>query len=115
MEQSGCSIDFDRVPDEWDNCLVEPNPTQTDCDWDGYGNACDADFNNDNAVGAPDFNVLANSFLSFDGDENFEACVDCNDDGAIGAPDFNCLANQFLGSPGPSGLDCAGTIPCHGI
>jgi hypothetical protein len=107
--------DGDGVPDEWDNCLIDPNPTQTDCDWDGYGHACDCDFDNNGGCGASDFGLLAAAFLSSDGDANFDACIDCDDNGGIGASDFACLATGFLGAPGPSGLPCAGTIPCHGI
>ena len=111
--------DSDGVPDEWDNCLDIANATQTDCDLDGYGNLCDADYDNDTVIGAGDFSILAASFQSNDGDANFNACVDCDDDGVIGAADFSCLAAGFQGSPGPSGLDCAdasgATIPCFGI
>jgi hypothetical protein len=35
-----------------------------------------------------------------------------NGDGLIGAPDLLLWAPFFLDLPGPSGLACAGTIPC---
>ncbi len=72
-------FDEDGVPDESDNCVEVPNPDQRDTNADGFGNICDPDYNDDLAVGIPDFSVLR----SF-----------------------------FGGPPGPSGLDCAGTIPC---
>lgn len=34
--------DFDGVPNLQDNCPVVRNPSQTDCDNDGRGNACDS-------------------------------------------------------------------------
>ena len=34
--------------------------------------------------------------------------------GAIGVSDFLTMRAGFGGAPGPSGLDCAGEIPCLG-
>jgi hypothetical protein len=42
--------DGDGVPDEFDNCPSNPNPTQADCDGNGVGDACEegfVDFNHD--------------------------------------------------------------------
>ncbi len=107
--------DNDGIPDNQDNCVVVPNGpllgtgscvAQEDADMDGYGNPCDLDVNNNGAVDLID---LSNNFLT---------------QGAIGtAHDYNCngavdlldLSESFLRQgeiPGPSGLACAGTIPC---
>ena len=42
--------DGDGVPDAKDNCRDLPNANQRDTDGDGYGNLCDADFDNDGVV-----------------------------------------------------------------
>ena len=104
--------DGDLISDFRDNCLAVTNPTQADTDRDGYGNACDADYTNDGAVGIADFNVLRAQFGLADADPRFDPAVDTNGDGAIGNPEFNLLRGTFGGPPGPSGLVCAGTVPC---
>ncbi len=104
--------DEDGVPDGRDNCLDVANPAQTDSDRDGYGNRCDADYDNNGAVGIADFAVLRSQFGLTDTDPSFDPTVDMNDDGAVGLSDFNMLRGSFGGPPGPSALECAGTIPC---
>jgi hypothetical protein len=105
--------DTDGIPDEWDNCLVTANAMQIDTDTDGYGNRCDPDFDNDGVVGAVDFSLLAGAFLSPVPPASPD--LDLDSDGVVGAVDFSTLAGSFLGVPGPSGLACAGTVPCTGI
>ena len=105
-------FDEDGVPDALDNCVEQPNESQRDSDRDGYGDACDPDYNNDGAVGIPDFNVLRGQFGLTDEDPGFDPAVDHNEDGAVGIPDFNVFRAFFGGEPGPSGLECAGTVPC---
>jgi len=103
--------DGDGAPDALDNCVESANADQCDTDADGYGNVCDADFNNDGFVGGPDYNVLRTEFLQAvpPGDPD----VDLTCDGAIGNPDFNIFRARYGGFPGPSGLACAGTPPCR--
>ena len=112
---NGHDIDFDGLFDFNDTCVVLPNGpllqtgscnSNEDTDNDGFGNPCDLDVNNNGAVDLID---LSNNFLT---------------QGAIGtAHDYNCngavdlldLSESFLRQgelPGPSGLACAGTIPC---
>lgn len=109
-------VDGDGVLDVNDNCLTTPNASQTDSNFDGFGNACDADYWNDGLVDDVDFEILANAFGSSSGSPNFNPDVDFNDDGIIGASDFAFLSSQTGGPPGPSGLACATvnppTIPC---
>jgi len=46
--------DGDGVEDARDNCRDIPNPDQRDTDGDGFGNACDPDFDGDGVVSAGD-------------------------------------------------------------
>lgn len=106
--------DGDGRQDNIDNCLSVPNPSQVDTDDDGYGNACDGDFNQDGKVGGPDFATFATAFAASDeGVPGYNHAVDCNGDGKVGGPDFACFASQFTnglaapgGGPGPSGRAC---------
>jgi hypothetical protein len=105
--------DGDLVPDPEDNCLTKPNPTQVDTDLDGYGNACDADYDDNGVVGIVDFLALSVAYGASEGQPNYDPAIDSNSDGTIGVPEFNLLSVTLGGSPGPSGLACAGTIPCQ--
>ncbi|MDJ0866544.1 MAG: thrombospondin type 3 repeat-containing protein [Myxococcota bacterium] len=107
--------DGDGVPDFRDNCLALANPDQRDANRDGYGNACDADYDDDGLVGIADFNRLRSRFGSTDADPGFDPEVDVDGDGAVGIVDFNRLRGSFGEPPGPSGLACAGSAPCPPI
>lgn len=113
-----CSVpvdsDGDHVCDEQDNCSQRPNPLQIDSDLDGFGNACDLDYDNDGTVGLDDFSLLRNAFGAILGQPAFVPRADIGGDGAIGTPEFNAMRLFFGRGPGPSGLACAGTPPCEG-
>jgi hypothetical protein len=104
--------DADGVCDEADVCSQVPNATQLDTDLDGYGNACDMDVGNDGVVGGMDFVAVGRAFGARLGEPDYDPQLDANGDGAIGGPDFAALGRGFGGAPGPSGLACAGTVPC---
>jgi hypothetical protein len=104
--------DADGVLDGSDNCLVVENPDQLDVDQDGYGNLCDADFDGDGSVGGTDYLLLRSAFGSRTGEPAWNAAVDADGNGAIGGPDYLAFRRAFGGSPGPSGLACAGSVPC---
>jgi len=95
--------DADGVPDEQDNCTQHANASQVDADGDGFGNACDADYNNDCVVNAIDLGILKQAFFSTD------AIVDLNVDGIVNATDLGMFKALFFGAPGPSGLSTACT------
>ncbi len=104
--------DGDEVCNADDNCLILPNPDQTDSNSDGYGNLCDPDLDNDGAIGILDFNLFRLAFGTACGVGGYDPDVDFDGDCAIGLLDFNTFRSFFGGTPGPSGLSCAGTIPC---
>ncbi len=95
--------DNDGVPDGADSCVEVANPDQRDTDSDGFGNACDPDYDNNGAVGIPDFNTLRSQFGKSSDDPDFDPDVDHNGDEAVGIPDFNVLRSFFGLPPGPAG------------
>lgn len=104
--------DSDGVTDTEDNCLFAANPTQLDTDADGYGNACDGDYNDDGVVGTVDFMRFRLAFGATEGSPGWDPELDANGDGAIGTVEFTLVRGNFGAPPGPSGLACAGSAPC---
>jgi len=106
-----CDTDNDGVVDSLDNCLLVPNAGAAFCDTDqdGYGNACDSDLNNDGQTAGVDFTLFGQNFGST-GSPNI-AGGNC-DNNVLGL-DFTFFGQNFGKPPGPSGLSCAGTIPCN--
>jgi len=108
--------DSDGVPDAFDNCTNVPNGPllgtaacigQDDNDNDGYGNPCDPDLNNDNGVGLDDAAIGLDRMGNGAGD-----IADLNCDGGVGLDDVARVLDKQGTLPGPSGLSCAGSIPC---
>ena len=113
---AGPDTDGDGVPDASDNCLLVPNAPPLDCDTDqdGYGNLCDCNLINDHSFLTcrefwfrehPDFVTGVDSGTGTD--------MDCN--GSVNANDFeDVFLPLWVTGPasGPSGLPCAGTVPC---
>lgn len=90
--------DGDGVSDGTDNCVEAANADQRDTDTDGYGNVCDADFNQDNIVNFLDLSYLRANFGGADPD------ADLNGDGNVNAADLGLVRQAFFSPPGPSGL-----------
>jgi len=102
----------DGVEDAFDNCIddgppapvgdnttiYEANPNQRDCDHDGCGNRCDADYNQDGAHTPLDFAIFANGYFGT------ECNLDFDGDGVVGPLDFAFFADNYFGRPGPSGF-----------
>lgn len=90
--------DGDGVPDDADNCTEVANADQRDTNGDLFGNACDADLDNDGVVNVTDLGILRSVFFSADADADF------NGDGVVSVIDLGIMRVSFFGSPGPSGL-----------
>ena len=107
-------IDGDGINDEDDNCVKVANAAPFDCDTDqdGYGNMCDGDFDNDYFVLPSDYNVLAGDLGTSYDTSGTGTDMDC--DGYVFPSDYTHWLGQAqtVAKPGPSGLSCAGTIPC---
>ena len=88
--------------------LSDPNGlyyiVQQDGDDDGYGNACDCDYNNDGGCGLDD----AAHFLDLISVRSPVAAeLDINSDGAPGLDDFVITRPHWGGPLRPSGLACS--------
>lgn len=104
--------DGDLVIDVEDNCETVANADQRDTNQDGYGNLCDADYDDDDTVGGGDFVAMIAAYGSSSGGGSYDPDIDSNGDGTIGGVDFSRMLGSFGTAPGPSGLACAGTVPC---
>ncbi len=74
------------------------NSSQIDADADGFGNACDADFNQDGVTNFLDLAYFSDVFLTND------IFADLNSDGSVDFEDLALFRDQFLETPGPAGL-----------
>ena len=108
-------MDSDGVPDSEDICKMDPMAPLLcglDTDQDGYGNACDSDLNNDGITNGLDSLILRPCY--FAGSDPTNAGCDLNCDGLVNGLEFPVFFPHFIAGtpPGPSGLPCAGTVPC---
>jgi len=92
-------LDTDGVLDALDNCTLVKNTDQRDTNGDGYGNLCDADFNNNGVVDSNDGAMLKAAFGSSDFPDR-----DLNGNGVVDSNDGARLKARFGLPPGPSGL-----------
>ncbi len=90
--------DRDGVDDGRDNCLGAANPGQQDADGDGFGNWCDADFNNDGRVNFADLAVFRAAFSTT------EPEPDLDSNGRVNFADLARFQALFGKPPGPSAV-----------
>jgi len=107
--------DADGIPDVLDKCSSDSRNAAATCDTDqdGYANVCDGDFNQSNTVTAADFGMTFSPNLGTGIDTGRGSDMNCS--GTVTAADFGMFFSPQLGKgvQGPSGLGCAGTIPCN--
>jgi hypothetical protein len=118
--------DCDGIPDVLDKCVLDSrNAVYTcDSDQDGYGNPCDADFDQNFVVNTNDYTMyFAPGFSPLNADPQHRGFdMNCNGvlEGAVTGPNSVDYLEFFLPMlqsatpvPGPSGLACAGTPGCN--
>lgn len=95
--------DSDGICDNDDNCLGVNNPTQYDADFDGYGNICDYDVDNDCTVGVVDISATIAAF-----GQPAPNPSDVNEaNGLVDVGDISLIIAGFGGGQiGPSGKPC---------
>jgi FtsP/CotA-like multicopper oxidase with cupredoxin domain len=96
--QVGTNADTDNILDRKDNCLLVSNPNQVDTDNDGFGNACDADLNNDGVVSIRDIPLFKRAY------SDANVLADFNGDGRVNVRDIPLLKKMFFSAPGPTGV-----------
>jgi hypothetical protein len=94
--------DSDGLDNLFDNCTNAANfpdaggNFQLDSNGDGYGNACDADLNNDGIANGLDVGLFLAEFGTAGPDADF------NGDGIVNGLDVGTFVNGFGKAPGPS-------------
>ena len=83
--------DSDGVDDFFDNCRVVSNVAQYDADFDGCGNACDGDYDQNAVVDGLDFAIFKDAFKAGTGDVE-----DHDGNGVVGGLDFAIFKDQFI-------------------
>jgi hypothetical protein len=97
--------DGDAIDDASDNCVLVANPSQYDADADGFGNACDADLNNDLIVNFIDLGLFRAAFFTP------LPSADFNEDGVVNFLDLGVIRTGFLQPPGPAAANNPPTLP----
>ncbi|WP_428242338.1 putative Ig domain-containing protein [Gynuella sp.] len=87
--------DGDGIPDTRDNCREVVNSNQLDSDHDGYGNVCDADYDNNNIVNMDDLDIFLLKF------ESKDPAADLDGDGQVGISDLSAFYAMINTAPGP--------------
>ena len=89
--------DGDGVPDRRDVCREQPDPDQRDSDHDGFGDACDADFDQDGVVGLGDLALFQRALRT----GRRIPGADLNGDGSVDERDASLASVGIHLPPGP--------------
>jgi len=110
--------DRDGILDREDLCIGDPEPLKSgassprDTDADGFGNACDGDFDGDGWAGFSDYLRIHRAFGTRLGDPGYDEHVDLDGNGAVGGVDVQRFRQTWQTRPGPSGVACGGQLDC---
>jgi len=97
---SSADRDGDGIADASDNCTRVPNASQVDADADGYGNACDCDFDQNGVCNIDDYNLFQ---LDFAAGHDSGRGTDMDASGTVNIDDLNLfLPGYARGAPGPA-------------
>ena len=113
-------VDGDGVKNLVDNCVQGSNANNTqgnqtgplDSDRDGFGNICDADFNNNGTINVQDFALFSAAYGSgYPASVSYSDNIDMNSNGTINVQDFATFSAGYgSGVPGPSSWKCASAV-----
>jgi arylsulfatase A-like enzyme/uncharacterized membrane protein len=98
--------DSDGVADSADNCVNVANADQRDSNADLFGNACDADLNNDCTVDAADLVLIQGALGSNSQSPHWDPHADLNGDGRVDSDDQEILQSGMSAAPGPGVHEC---------
>jgi hypothetical protein len=98
--------DGDAVLAATDNCLSRANSSQIDSDSDGFGNHCDADFNQNGLSESSDFSIFKNCYMHavpHSGPTDDPTCAesDMNGNTFVDSSDFSLFKAEYFTTPGP--------------
>ncbi len=95
--------DGDAVAQIYDNCTTQSNASQCDSDFDGYGNRCDGDVNNNGSTNAQDTSLFRLQLGQPSVAPVYnKADINCN--GSVNAQDTSLFRGLLGLPPGPSAL-----------
>jgi hypothetical protein len=94
--------DADGILDVDDNCTLVANSEQTDSNGDGFGNACDADLDNNGFVNFSDLALFKSAFGTVNADADFDG------NGFVNFADLAVFKTMFGQPPGPTGANVNG-------
>jgi chitosanase len=96
-------LDGDGILDDQDNCIEVVKPNQRDTNSDGYGNACDADLDDNGVISFADLDLFKSAFGLGEADAGFDANADFDGNGFVSFADLDILKSLFGKAPGPAG------------
>lgn len=96
---SAPDADSDGIPNGADNAYLTANAAQWDTDGDGWGNAADADFNNDGTVGSADLAIWSAANGKSVGQPGYNANADMDSDGDVDTADRIKLLARWGATP----------------